>query len=299
MKISDKITLVLMLVIVGVLFVRVVAGAPLISALLLHGALLGVYALLVLALSRYPEANWASVVRGAAVIAVMFTLYTTLGHVAFDAIPWTGDAALSDLDRALFFGRSPVLSLAPRVSNASLEVFSFIYASFIPYLYMSIFLGLIGRPSVERYAFVIGFALLYAASFLGYLFVPARGPVVYLAAEFQAPLAGGYFHDMVTASIDRMGGPHGAFPSLHVGASAFACAFDLRHNRLRGLIYVPIVAAIAVSTIALRYHYVIDLLAGLILAMLALEAGERWSGLRDTFRPGGYRRLDRLGAPAS
>ncbi len=283
MKTGDRITLALLAVIVGVLAVRVAMGVPLFGALLLHGALSAGYAFLVWFVSRYRGANWADFLRGVAVIGVMFTLYTTLGHVAFKAIPWVGDAALAYIDRALFFGRSPALWFAPRVSARSLEIFAFVYALFIPYLYMSIFLGLIGRPAAEREAFVTGFALLYAASFLGYLFVPARGPVVFQAAEFQAPLAGGYFYDLVTSSIDRMGGPHGAFPSLHVGASAFACAFDLRHNRLRGLIYLPIVAAIAVSTIALRYHYVVDLLAGLLFAWLAVKAAESWTswGSRD------------------
>lgn len=299
MKAGDKVTLVLLLVVVSVLAARVIAGVPLVNALLLHGSLLVGYAVIVLVLARHPQASWASVVRGAAVIAVMFTLYTTLGHVAFEAIPWTGDAVLAGLDRALFFGLSPALRLAPQIWGARLEMFSFIYAWFIPYLYMSIFLGLIGRPAVERDAFVTGFALLYALSFLGYLFVPARGPVVYQAADFQAPLAGGYFHDLVAASIERMGGPHGAFPSLHVGASVFACAFDLRHNRLRGLIYVPIVAAIAVSTIALRYHYVVDLLAGLILALLALKASEVWGGLKATDCPQPYGPVSRMKVPAA
>lgn len=274
MNAGDVITLALLIVIVGVLGLRTAAGVAMSGALLLHAGLLAGYAVLALWLSRYPEAAWASLVRGAAVVGVMFTLYTTLGQVAFEAIPWTGDRTLAALDRALFFGRSPALWLAPHVHGRKVEIFAFIYVLFIPYLYMSIFLGLIGRPTVERSAFVAGFALLYAASFLGYLFVPARGPVVYQASEFQSPLVGGYFYDLVTASIDRMGGPHGAFPSLHVGASAFACAFDLRHNTLRGLIYVPIVAAIAVSTIALRYHYVVDLLAGIVLAMLALKLSE-------------------------
>ncbi len=277
MKTGDRITLALLVVIVGVLAVGVATGTPLLGALLLHGALLVAYAFLVVFVTRYSEANWADLVRGVAVIGVMFTLYTTLGHVAFDAIPWLGDSALAYLDRALFFGRSPALLFAPHVSDRNVEFFAFIYALFIPYLYMSIFLGLIGRPGTEREAFVTGFALLYAASFLGYLFVPARGPVVFQAAEFPAPLTGGHFFDLVTSSIDRMGGPHGAFPSLHVGASAFACAFDLRHNRLRGLIYLPIVVAIGVSTIALRYHYVVDLLAGLLFAWLAVTAVERWA----------------------
>ena len=136
--------------------------------------------------------------------------------------------------------------------------------------------GLVGRPDHERGRFVSGFAILYAVSFLGYLYVPAKGPVVYYAGDFTVTLAGGMFHQIVLKSIDAAGGPHGAFPSLHVGAAAYACLFDLRYNRLRGATYVPLLVLIVMATIVLRYHYVIDLIAGLSLAFFATWLSHLW-----------------------
>jgi hypothetical protein len=89
-------------------------------------------------------------------------------------------------------------------------------------------------------------------------------------------LGGGFFHQLVVTSIDRMGGPHGAMPSLHIGASVFACAFDLRYNRLRGLTYLPVVMLIYAATLVLRYHYVIDLVAGTLLGIAAIRLAARW-----------------------
>jgi membrane-associated phospholipid phosphatase len=155
------------------------------------------------------------------------------------------------------------------VTPVRLEVLAFAYAVFIPYVYLSILVGLLGRPERERDEFFDGLALLYAMSFLGYLFVPARGPVVELAGRFQAPLDGGFFHQTVVDAVAQCGGPHGAFPSLHVAVSLYVCAFDLRYNRLRGLVYLPIVALIAVATVALRYHWVVDLAAGALLTWAA------------------------------
>jgi len=81
---------------------------------------------------------------------------------------------------------------------------------------------------------------------------------------------------VVRRSIDLAGGPHGAFPSLHIGASSLAAIVDLRHgDKLRGLIYVPFILLIAVATVALRYHYVVDLLAGACLAWAAVAVAER------------------------
>jgi hypothetical protein len=263
---ADVACLAILSVVTLTLAVATWRGAPLGGALALHAALLAGYALLARALRGRP----ATLPRGVAVIAVMFTLYATLGHVAFLAIPWSADPWLDAADRALFLGRSPSLLLAPLGVTRWAEILSVFYAAFIPYLYLSIFLGLIGRPERERNEFVIGFATLYALSFLGYLFLPARGPIVELAGLFPVPVEGGTFHRLVLRSVDAAGGPHGAFPSLHVGASSYAVLFDLRHcNTLRALIYAPLLVLIVLATLVLRYHYLVDLVAGFALALLA------------------------------
>jgi membrane-associated phospholipid phosphatase len=191
-------------------------------------------------------------------------------------MPWEADALLSRIDRFLFLGANPALLAEGRTTPGVLEFFSFVYAWFIPYLYLSLFLGFVGRTPAESDELLTGFALTYAVSYLGYLFLPARGPVIFHAADFAGPLRGGAFHDLVVASTAATGGNHGAFPSLHVGAAAYVCLFDLRHNRLRGLTYVPLVLLIAVSTVFVRYHYVVDLLAGLAIAVAANRAAPRW-----------------------
>jgi hypothetical protein len=248
-------------------------GAPVAGSLALHAALLASYVLLARAL----RGRSATLLRGVLVIGVMFTLYTTLGHVAFLAIPWNADPWLDAADRALFLGLSPSLLLAPLGVTRWAEILSFFYAAFIPYLYLSIFLGLIGRPERERDDFVIGFATLYALSFLGYLFLPARGPIVELASQFATPVEGGAFHRLVLRSVEAAGGPHGAFPSLHVGASFYAALFDLRHgNTLRALIYAPLLVLIVLATLVLRYHYLVDLVAGVALALLASRVAGAW-----------------------
>jgi glycerol-3-phosphate O-acyltransferase / dihydroxyacetone phosphate acyltransferase len=275
---ADRATLFILAVVTAALAVSAASGRPVAGALALHAALLAGFGAAAWALARRPR----SLVRGVAVIAVMFTLYTTLGHVAFEAIPWIADPWLAMLDEALLLGDSPSLWVDPLGATGWVEFLSVFYAAFIPYLYLSIFLGLVGRAPEERDEFITAFATLYALSFLGYLFLPARGPIVHMAEQFATPLAGGRMHAVVVASIDRLGGPHGAFPSLHLGASFLAMWFDLRHrNTLRGLIYLPLVVLIAAATVILRYHYVVDLIAGVALALLASRLAARALGRRE------------------
>ena len=155
------------------------------------------------------------------------------------------------------------------------EFFSFAYGAFIPYINITIALNCLGRPPPERDQFLTGWVFLYAISYLGYIFVPGHGPVVYHAGDYRVALEGGFFYDFVLRGVEASGGVQGVFPSLHVGGSLYLCLFELRHNRLRGLIYLPLVLAIYAATLVLRYHYVVDLIAGTTLVLVCLPLGRR------------------------
>src|SRR6185369_2369961 len=98
------------------------------------------------------------------------------------------------------------------------------------------------------------FVLLYALGYLGYLFMPATGPVDFLAPQFQHALQGGPQYQRMMDGVKLTGVDHGALPSLHVGASVYLCLFEWRHNRLRGIAYLPLAGLIVISTLFLRWH---------------------------------------------
>lgn len=237
------------------------------AALPLHLALLMAFLAVSYFARRHP------LVHAFAVVVVLMTLYQTVAEPAFTVMGGASDAKLAAIDRVLAGGHDPALVAAGWLTPRGLEVFSFIYGIFIPYLWLSILLGCIGRPDDERARFVVGLSITYALAYLGYLFVPSRGPVEFYA--FAAPLHGGRFHALVLESVRQTGGNHGAFPSLHVGASAYLCLFDLRRHLLRGLTYLPMVLLIAMSTVFLRYHYLLDIVTGFAIACFAAWAAER------------------------
>jgi hypothetical protein len=234
-------------------------------------------------MARWQQAAWVQFVRPLVTVTVVFTLYTGLGKLGVAAMPYLADAWLSRADN-WFLGFDPTLAVQRFQTPDWVEFFSFIYGAFIPYIYLSMFLGCLGRPPVEREKFLTGWVFTYAISYLGYIFLPAHGPVVYQADQYEVALQGGLFYRLVVLGNEATGGLQGVFPSLHVGCSVYLCLFDLRTNRLRGLTYLPMVLLIYVATIFLRYHYVIDLLAGTIIPVACLALGERallkWAGDR-------------------
>jgi membrane-associated phospholipid phosphatase len=257
-----------------------VVGPSLLPLLELHAALLLGFTAAVVAWTRWEQWPGVAWLRPALTVTVIFTCYTSLGKLGvalwpeLSGPPYRDDAWLSAVDNRLL-GGDPSLWIQRFQTPGRVEFFSFIYGAFIPYIYLSMALGCLGRPPLERDQFLTGWVFTYFLSFLGYLFVPAHGPVVFHAADYSVTLRGGAFYAMVLRGVEASGGLQGAFPSLHVGGSVYLCLFDLKTNRLRGLTYLPMVLLIYVSTVMLRYHYVIDLIAGTVIAVGCVPLGRR------------------------
>ena len=230
------------------------------------------------------QATWWSRIRPWAMVAWMFTLYSTLGRLSVEAVGKdTFDPMLAQIDHALF-GFDPSHEIQRFLTRGRVEFFAVAYAWFIPYVHLALFFNLESCAGENRERFLTAWTLLYAMSYLGYLFVPAFGPVAFPREHDHAELQGGYFLKLVHDSVAASGGLFGVFPSLHVGCSVFLCYSDWNRDRLRSLMYVPIVLGIYGATIVLRYHYVIDLVAGTLLAFSTPTIGSwlysRWEARR-------------------
>jgi len=271
---ADKMIAAILLLAVAVALIRwPFAGDSLTPLVLLHVGLLAGYFAAVWFMVRWERWPWIQYIRPVVTVAVIFTLYTGLGKLGVAAMPYLADGWLSQADNWLF-GFDPSLAIQRYQTPGWVEFYSFIYGAFIPYIYLSLFLGCLGRRPLERDQFLTGWVLTYTISYLGYIFLPAHGPVVFQADQYDVALQGGFFYRVVVVGNEMTGGLQGVFPSLHVGGSMYLCLFDLRRNRLRGLTYLPMVLLIYVATIFLRYHYVVDLIAGTIIAFACVPLGE-------------------------
>jgi membrane-associated phospholipid phosphatase len=196
-------------------------------------------------------------------------------RVAIPAVhPARLDAQLLAIDEWLL-GATPAMSLEPWIRPWLTDVMSFCYFLFLPYLALSmLYYFLAPLPLAQR--FWAGLFTLYGIGFLGYSLVPAAGPWVYLAGQFTVPLTGGWITDLNARVIGAGSNGVDVFPSLHCAVSAYCLFFDLRHKRWRFVAYVVPCVGLWLSTVYLRYHYLIDLVAGFVLAVVALEVAGRF-----------------------
>jgi hypothetical protein len=248
-------------------------GSP--ELLLTHAVLLALFLVFITAAVRWSTHPWLLFARPLIAAAIIFTLYGTLGRLGMIAMHYRADALLARIDTFLFAGHNPTFLLQRWQTPHAVEFFALFYGLFIPYINLSILLGACGRPPFERDQFITGWIFVYAVSYLGYLFLPAPGPGAFFADAYTVKLPDGPIYHLIQIAIANSGGMLGAFPSLHVGSSLYLCLFDLRTNRLRGLTYLPIVILIYGATVFLRFHYVIDLIAGTLIAVTCLQVGPR------------------------
>lgn len=140
---------------------------------------------------------------------------------------------------------------------------------------------------------IMALSLTFLIGFLGYVFLPCSPPRFFLEAEYTQPtqLYGLYIFNALQGNWDRLSViPHGAFPSLHVGISAIALIYAFRFrkasrfDRVVYWIFVPLVVSLWLSTIYLRHHWFVDIIAGWLLAGFACWIAPILVGNWEAFR---------------
>lgn len=114
----------------------------------------------------------------------------------------------------------------------------------------------------------VGMFTIYAVGFMGYTLWPAGGP--YQAVEFAAPLPQGLLSQWILPIINQASNGVDVFPSIHVAISLYLLMFDYRHNPVRHQIVLLPCILLWLSTVYLRYHYAVDLLAGVAIALIGI-----------------------------
>jgi len=151
------------------------------------------------------------------------------------------------------------------------EVLQFTYST---YYFLPIVLGVAlwrsGRfEDFHFWVFIV--ALGFYVSYIGYIAVPAIGPR-FLPAIVQAqtfPLTGVWLFGSVRELLDRAEGvTRDCFPSGHTELTLLVLIYARALHRRVFWCLLPLGVGIILSTVYLRYHYVIDVVAGVLIAII-------------------------------
>ena len=226
----------------------------------------------ILVLSRYSSRPALVVRHWYALIYVPFC-YKEIPYI-ISALGLPGvDSLLARWDLAMW--KSDPVFWPDALQNPFLtEFLQLVYFMFIPSVIIWGFLYWYQRPSREFRLCTFLVVATFLITYLGYIILPARGPRFMDYAAHHPALQGLWAFRFFQGGLDSLEGwQYDCFPSGHV-AVTIVCAYATRKlPRLIFLIYCIFAGLIAFSTIYLRYHYMIDVLAGALLAMLLILLG--------------------------
>jgi len=217
-----------------------------------------------------------SIVYRLGIFVPVFLSYFELRYLLPALRPQLLDLQLHALDNAIF-GISPSVWLDQFVTPGSTEWFAFFYYSYFyilaAYLTFSMFIDKDMRRLGE---IIVGGAVVVCVAHLVYTIVPGMGPHATLA--FEHPLVGGFWWHTVASTVAASGAQLDIFPSLHTAVPTFFLLHAIRHRAATAFaIAWPVtaffVANIIVATLFLRWHWGIDIVAGLTLAFVAQRIG--------------------------
>ncbi|WP_426690012.1 phosphatase PAP2 family protein [Rhodanobacter ginsengiterrae] len=241
-------------------------------------SLLGAVAwlLLLAATCAWPESRWASWKGTLQFVAcwLIFPLFKAIREVF---IAHTADAALLALDRQLWGGLSLPEHLLGWERPWLSELLSGGYFLFYFVVLLPAFAFSLHRRRHEAKAFFLGLTTMYLIGFAGYLLVPAGGPYMAFPEIFPYPVHGGAMTALLAGVVKAGITGMDVFPSLHSGIGVYVLGFfALGGYRRSALLLTPIIVALVVATLYLRYHYGIDVLCGIALAAVALTLIQRY-----------------------
>ena len=190
-----------------------------------------------------------------------------------------------------YFGVEPAVYLDRFVNPISTEWFAFFYFSYFLVLALHVLPILFtSRNSRTLAEFALGMIILFCIGHTTYMLVPGYGPYRSLPDAFAHHLSPGIWWNTTTDLVARSGAQKDIFPSLHTAAPTFLVLFSYHRRAEMPFKYTwPVVAFfsanIVIATMFLRWHYVIDVIAGLCLALLThvltVRIGEREAARRD------------------
>jgi hypothetical protein len=260
--------------------------------------------LFVLALVRGNVLRWggaaSSLVYRVGIIATLLNTFFSLRELLPAVSPWSDDAAIYAFDMRVF-GFEPSILMDRWVTPTTTEWFAFFYFLYFLILCIHVLPMVFAQKDTHlTNRFATGVLIMFLGSHIIYMLVPGYGPYWYLKGAFAHELTGGTFWRWVRETVEVGGAQKDIFPSLHTGSPTFFTIFCFRHRKLLPFKYWwPVIGflttQIVIATMFLRWHYLVDIVAGVVFAFSCQYVGQRvadWEqvkrerrGLQSTWMP--------------
>lgn len=262
--------------------------------LALHAAGLGLVHALILAWARRPANPVLDFLRHFYPVLIYTAFYRETGILNEMFVPTYLDPGFVAFEQRLF-GFQPSLEFMHRLPWLAVsEVF---YAAYFSYYVMITGVGLAlflrNRGQFHHYVSVVSFV--FYCCYLGFICLPVSGPRLFFREidHFQLPaewlavgatypypeaVTHGPFFQIIAKIYDIFEPPGAAFPSSHVAVALGTVFFSFRYLPRIRWIHLIVGILLCLATVYCRFHYAVDMFAGVLAAALFVPLGNRLYG---------------------
>ena len=199
------------------------------------------------------------------------------------------DPMVAQWEQALFGCQPSVLFMQKLPWLAVSELFyAFYFSYYVMIAGVGIALFLRSRRQFFHYLSVISF--LFYVCYLIYIFLPVIGSRVFfhqvegyvlpdatqqlaLTDAYPEAVQAGVFFRLMRWVYRVFEAPGAALPSSHVAVALCTVFFSFRYLRRIRYVHLAVALLLCLSTVYCRYHYALDVLAGLVTAAVLIPAG--------------------------
>lgn len=205
------------------------------------------------------------------VVAVLL-IFDTMTELVPGVNPKDIDHLLIRADYILF-GAYPTVWLERFINPFLTGLLQLAYTS---YYFLPLILGVTVKLKGKTIEFDNGLfyiLLCFYLSYVGYILFPALGPR-YVMEHLQSSQLEGFLFERIDGILNSVEGiKRDAFPSGHTAVTLTVIHLAYRYERRLFYIFIPVTVLLLFATVYCRYHYVVDVLAGIGLYAITMLSG--------------------------
>ncbi len=201
----------------------------------------------------------------------MFVIFESFFMILPYFNPHDYDSELAQMDFSMF-GVYPTVWIEQWIHPWLTDLLYLVYFIYYPFpLFILVYLYRKKQfTALDRSVFIL--LLVNYGAYIIYFFVPAMGPRFYEPVmHLQTKALNGIFLTVPIRNFIHFFEPNrfDAFPSLHIATSLTTMIIMAKYNKKMFLIFIPFIVGILVAVIYCRFHYVVDVFAGIVWTIIA------------------------------
>ncbi len=208
-------------------------------------------------------------------IVIVPLIYKHLGQYIHLIFPHSFDATIVALETALL--GQPLNLWIPQIRTPWLtEIMHIAYAFYWVSIPITAFLYWRLNNRLAFRELVSGILAVFFISYLLFIVFPVYGPRFYLADRLPLNYTGLWLTPTLRHIVQKGGLQGGAFPSSHVAVAVLNyCYLKEYYPRFARRFFLPAVIMLSLGTVYGQFHYLTDVIAGVVLGISAGVVGVR------------------------